>query len=240
MQRIDVETGDGLTVWDKPHTVWNIGVSADTGHLAVTYGLREDLHGIDIVQAETWQATLLHFSQALGMPAISPDGRWVAFASWTRKQPTPIGVIVAADGTDLRYFVPEAESRDALILEFLRSRLDSTLRAIWWHEDVPPRPVRRKRRPDAPSGAEIVKRAHDILERVGGEQKAALLQEAVAYGHAAIYPWLLKGAEAEERQKFALEAREHLAAFLKAYPDHPLGPVLEGEIADLLREERAP
>jgi len=233
VRRIDVETGDGLTVWEGPNAFWTVSVSADTGQLCVAYALGENLFGMDIVEPKAWQATPLHFSRGFGWPTISPDGRWVALVTWADR-PKAIGVIMSADGTELRCFVPEDESRDAMVLEFLRSRLDSTLRAIWWGEEDRPRPARKRRRPGAPSGAAVVKRAHEILDRVAREQEAPVFQEAVAYGHVAIYPWLLKHADPGERGNLVPEAREHLAALLRAYPDHPLGPVLGKQLDELL------
>jgi len=208
--------GARRTVWQKERASSpTISVSSRSGLLAVDYGLRTEqkkkqgpgfgphlalFFGIDVVDPQTGKALPVHFGELHLSTSISPDGRWVAYCvpckvEGLETEAYSAGVIVSTDGSEVRFFLPDARLKEA-IPQILRDRLEGAIRASGVTEELPL--LEKPREATVEQAQEAVASA----ERMLLELDAPIFREAAAYGKVAFYLAVLKQKPVDERECF--------------------------------------
>ncbi len=231
-----IKTAKTRTVWEKPKAkVYRISVSAGTGLLAVDYA--DEVHdslAIDVVSPVSGEATPVHFGgdeQPALSTAISPDGKWVAFCPSVQRE-VWLPAIVSSDSGALNFFVADPETKK-YIPGIVRERLKGALRAAGAEEQLKAAGEGLSQMPPE----EAVKKALEILDRIAGEQKAAIFREAIAYHKVALCIKVMEAEPPEVALKLSDAAAAQLEEFLKAYPVHPLAPELKEKLNQALAEK---
>jgi len=244
--------GARKVVWQKRQaSPIGLSVAAKSGLLAIDYGLETgrkknekeksgfgpDINlffGIDVVDPESGRACPIHFGELHLSTSISPDGKWVALclpaAFEEAEEGGMVGAIVSADGSEVRFFLPN-EDMKAAVPQVLRYRLEGAVRASGVTEELPI--LEKPKEATVEQAQEAVASA----ERMLLELDAPIFREAAAYGKVAFYLAVLKQKPVDEREAFAADARAQLDAFRRACPEHRLIADLESELEALLTEK---
>ena len=245
VKRFSIPGGEAEVVWQKEDTfACGVSVSAKSGRLAVVYRDEgADVFAIDTVDPQSGESTPVHFGEPAMGTTISPDGKWVAFlpSADNGKQKCPIGAIVSSDGSKLRFLTTEKE-QEAAIPGILKERLAGALKhllrkelgAAWKQAD---QVASQQDLQKALAELDELTRKQTPAEK--GKGTAPLLREALDCSKALICIEYLQKADlpAAERNAVVAEVRQHLAAFLKVRPRHPLGPGLAKEIEEAAKME---
>jgi len=237
LKRVTIKTGQAKTVWQKEDAaIVGISVSSGTGLVALDYKRPSRRLGTDVYDPANGQATPIHFGTHYSTE-ISPNGKWVAFCPVGQKGEEFLGAVVSADGSGLRFFVPESGLEKA-IPEIVRDRLQGAFEIILADKGL------EKRLADAGlsvdgelNSAEDLRKFLKVLAQFAQEDKAPLLREALAYAGVQVLFDTLGEQEPVDRAAFAEDARQAVDAFLKAYPDHALGPELKKKLGELLERK---
>jgi len=239
IKRYDPRTGKTETIWSKQDAgVLMLSVSREGPWVGLEYTQR-DFYAVEVVSPGGDEPVLVHLAEEplFGL-ALSPDGKWVALAhKGERNEPYP-ALIVSADGRALRWFFPDPKAKGHLP-EIARRRLNAALTIIEFEKEfrakVAAADLNKLNATD-----EEIQAALAIADQMAARYKSPVLQEAITYGKILFLFEALEMPPAAGRARFAAAAQSQLAQFMKAYPDHPLGPELQQKLDELLKEPAQP